>query len=170
MPEKLVEKKNLIVKRSTLPNAGKGLFAKKKIPKGTRIVEYTGKITTWKEAETDDNGEIYQVSYKHVIDARPFKNALAKYANDARGITRIKGLTNNAEYEEDGLKVYIKAIKDIPAGAEILVGYGKDYWDAIRHNRKQDEIKAYNASLKARNGATAPRNGKTHVNGKVKRK
>jgi len=32
--------KQLVVKRSAIPNSGKGLFTKKFIPKGTRIVEY----------------------------------------------------------------------------------------------------------------------------------
>ncbi|MBK8291257.1 MAG: SET domain-containing protein [Flammeovirgaceae bacterium] len=57
----LLEKK-LIVKKSTLPGAGKGLFTKVSIPKGTRIVEYKGKIVTWKEVEAmadERNGYVF---------------------------------------------------------------------------------------------------------------
>ena len=133
--------KQLRVKRSRLPGAGRGLFTTKFIPKGTRIVEYKGRVSRWKEADHEDNGNIYYVNRNHVIDARPFEKALARYANDARGLTRAKGLANNAEYEEEGLKVYIKSTKDIPAGSEIFVGYGKEYWDVIRHNLRQDELK-----------------------------
>lgn len=124
------------VRKSQLPGAGKGLFARVEIPKGTRIVEYTGVITTWKEVDHNDgeNGYIYYVKRNHVIDASRTPEALARYANDARGLARVRGLSNNASYTEDGLKVYITATKDIPAGAEILVSYGKEYWDAIRHN------------------------------------
>ena len=120
--------KQLVVKRSTIPGAGKGLFTKKAIPKGTRIVEYKGKVTSWKDADhrNGGNGYIYYVKRYHVIDALPRKNALARYANDARGMTRIKGILNNSEYVEDGLKVYIQSAKDIPANGEILVGYGKE--------------------------------------------
>lgn len=130
--------KQLVVKRSTLPGAGKGLFTKKAIPKGTKIVEYKGRITSWKEADHRDggNGYIYYVKRYHVIDALPYPSALARYANDARGIQKIKGIVNNAEYVEDGLKVYIESKKDIPAGGEIFVGYGKEYWDVIRENIK----------------------------------
>lgn len=130
--------KQLVVKKSTLPGSGMGLFTKKPIPKGTRIVEYKGRITTWKEADhrNGGNGYIYYVKRYHVIDALPHKKALARYANDARGISRKKGILNNSEYVEDGLKVYIEAKKDIPANGEILVGYGKEYWDVIRENRK----------------------------------
>lgn len=133
--------KQLVVKKSTLPNAGKGLFTKKFIPKGTRIVEYKGKITTWGEVDHNkgSNGYIYYIKRNHVIDAGNHKSALARYANDARGLERVKGLTNNAEYTEDGLHAFIEAKKDIPAGAEILVGYGKEYWDVIKHNLKIDQ-------------------------------
>lgn len=133
--------KSVKVKRSTLPGAGRGLFAKVFIPRNTLIVEYKGRITTWKDAPLDDgnNGYIYYVKRNHVIDASRHRTALARYANDARGLQRVKGLTNNAEYVEIGLKVFIKSTKDIPAGAEILVAYGKTYWDVIRHNMRVDK-------------------------------
>lgn len=136
----LLEKK-VEIKSSTLPNAGKGLFAKEFIPKETRIVEYKGKITTWKEVDDKDgnNGYIYFVKSNHVIDASSHPSALARYANDARGLQRVKGLKNNAEYIEDGLRVFIEAKRDIPAGEEILVEYGKEYWDVIRHNQKVEK-------------------------------
>ena len=136
-----IKEEQLVVKKSILPDAGKGLFTKKFIRKGTRIVEYKGKITSWGKVShhNGENGYIYYVKRNHVIDAARHKKALARYANDARGLKKVKGLTNNAQYTEDGLKVYIEAIKDIPAGSEILVGYGKEYWDVIRHNKKLDE-------------------------------
>src|SRR6478672_12035119 len=131
--------KQLVVKTSTLPNSGKGLFTKKPIPKGTRIVEYKGRITTWKEMKYAwQNGYIYTVNNNHVIDALPYKKALARYANDAQGLSRVKGITNNCVYINDGVRVYITAVKDIPAGAEILVRYGKDYWDTQRANLRID--------------------------------
>ena len=40
--------KHLVIKRSKIPGAGKGLFTKKFIEKGTRIVQYKGKLTVWK--------------------------------------------------------------------------------------------------------------------------
>ena len=65
----LLEKK-LIVKKSTVPGAGKGLFTKVFIPKGTRIVEYKGQIVTWKEIEKmadDRNGYVFFFNNKHCI-------------------------------------------------------------------------------------------------------
>ena len=136
--------KQLKIKRSTLPGAGKGLFTTKFIPKGSRIVEYKGKISSWKDADTQDggNGYIYYVKRYHVIDALPRPKALARYANDAQGMIRVKGITNNSDYVEDGLKVYIESKKDIPANSEIFVGYGKEYWDVIKAFKKSQKNKS----------------------------
>ena len=135
--------KQLVIKRSTLPAAGKGLFTKKTIAKGTRVVEYKGKITTWKEVDDDNgkNGYIYYINRNHVIDAKPFSKTFGRYANDANGLKKLRLVKNNARYVIDNLRVYIEAVKDIPAGGEILVRYGKEYWDIIRHNIKLDKTK-----------------------------
>ncbi len=128
--------KHLFVKKSTLPNAGKGLFTKVFIPKGALIIEYKGKITTWKDVKDDDgkNGYIFYVKRYHVIDALPTKKPLARYANDARGLTRITGVTNNCDYITKELKAYVESKKNIAAGSEIFVDYGPDYWKVIREN------------------------------------
>jgi SET domain-containing protein len=130
--------KQLFISRSSIPLGGNGLFTRKMIRKGERIVEYKGKKTTWKEVNhrNGKNGYIYFISRKYVLDAYTYRKAFGRYANDARGTDRKKGLTNNAAYETIGLKAYIVAARDIPAGSEILVGYGKEYWDVIRHNKK----------------------------------
>lgn len=134
--------KHLVVKKSTIPGAGKGLFTKVDIAKGTWIVEYKGEILTWKEVEKMAdyrNGYVFFVYHTHVIDAWNHKEEVARYANDARGITRVEGLRNNCEYHVYKRRCYIKAIRNIPAGSEILVDYGREYWQAIRDNIRQEE-------------------------------
>ena len=135
--------KQLVIKRSTIAAAGKGLFTTKPIAKGTRIVEYKRRITTWKEVNHDNgkNGYIYYINRNHVIDAKPLSRTFGRYANDASGLKTLKSVKNNARYVVDNLRVYIEAVKDIPAGGEILVRYGKEYWDVIRHNMKLDRTK-----------------------------
>jgi SET domain-containing protein len=147
--------KQLKVKRSQLPNAGMGLYTTKAISKGTRIVEYKGRRTKWKDVRDEDgkNGYIFYINRNNVIDALPTKKPLARYANDARGLVRIKGMINNADYVVDGLKAYIESKRDIPAGAEIFVDYGKDYWKVIRDNMKL--WKAEEKEEKKKNAATA---------------
>jgi hypothetical protein len=130
--------KHLLVKRSTLPGAGKGLFTKTFIPKNSRIVEYKGKVTSWKEADHKDGNNLYifYVNKNHVIDADGNKKFLARYANDARGVSKVKGLSNNSQYQNYNGRIYITATRDIEAGSEIFVGYGKAYWDVIKKNFK----------------------------------
>lgn len=130
--------KQLYIKESTIPNAGSGLFTSVAIPKGTRIAEYKGKITNWEDANHQDglNPYIYFVNENHVIDSLNHKKTPARYANDAKGMKKIKGINNNAEYAEEGVRVFIDATKDIPADSEILVGYGKEYWDVLKENLK----------------------------------
>jgi len=87
--------KHLEVKESCIPGAGKGLFTKIFIPKGTRIIEYKGRIRTWKEVENDDsNYYIFYVNRNHIIDAGKRTKSLARYINDASGLQKIKGLSN----------------------------------------------------------------------------
>ena len=129
--------KKLFVKKSTIPGAGKGLFTKVMIPKGTRITEYKGKVVTWKEVEAmadDRNGYVFFFNSKYCIDAWKTKKGIAHYINDAKGITRVEGITNNCEYVTEKKRCFVEATKDIPAGAELFVGYGAEYWQVIRYN------------------------------------
>lgn len=135
--------KQLFIKKSTIPNAGNGLFTKEPILKGARIIEYKGKVTTWKEVKNEDNNPyIFYITNQHVINAQKSLKMLARYANDARGITKIKGINNNSEFTVVKKQAFITAKKNIPAGGEILLGYGKEYWDVIRENIKLDTLAA----------------------------
>lgn len=130
--------KQLQVKKSKIPGAGKGLFTKEFIPKGTRIIEYKGRITTWKDVLEGKhfNGYVYFINRNHVIDAMRRKSAIARYANDARGHSKIKGVLNNCTYVVENKRVFLEAKKDICAGEEILVSYGADYWKAVSEYKK----------------------------------
>jgi uncharacterized protein len=140
----MLNKKKLVVKKSLLPGAGRGLFTKADIRKGTRIVEYKGEIMTWKEVERLPdwrNGYVFYFNLKYVIDAWKTKKSVAHYANDAAGIVRVKGLRNNSEYHTEGKRCFIVATQDIPRGSEILVDYGREYWQAIRQNIRAEKQK-----------------------------
>ena len=131
--------KYLFIKESTIPGAGNGLFTKIDIPKGTRVVEYKGRRTVWKEVKNDaDNYYIYTINRNNVIDARRTLSALARYANDAKGLTRVKGITNNGIYVNEGTRAYLETTKNVPAGGEILVDYTKPYWDVLKENLRAE--------------------------------
>jgi SET domain-containing protein len=132
----------LYLKKSTLPNAGLGLFTDQPFKKGDTIIEYLGEIITWPEAlkrdEKGKGGYVFHITNKHCIDAYPQENSLGKYANDARGFSKIKGLKNNSEYETRKKQAFIIATRDIQAGEEIFVWYGADYWKNLK---KPEELK-----------------------------
>jgi len=131
---------SLQVKPSTIPDSGKGLFTKTPIKKGETVVEYTGEIVTWKtcqkrnEKQEGFGGYYFYISEKRCIDAQYDLNALARYANDAAGFSRIPGIRNNCRYEVIKNKAYIVASRNIKPGEEIFVAYGRDYWNALKKN------------------------------------
>lgn len=128
----------LEIRKSRIPGAGKGLFTTKPIREGTKIIEYRGEIIAWKEYEKrvreDKDGYLFYISRNRCIDAYNTPQYKARYANDAMGIRRVKGLKNNCTYQIFGNKCFIVAERDIRAGEEIFVDYTKEYWDCIRYN------------------------------------
>ncbi len=128
--------KHLYIKKSLLPNAGKGLFTKVAISKGIRIAEYKGKLERWvdvrNEEEDGTNMYLLQVSARKAINAKNYLTTLARYANDARGTSKVAGLRNNCELVSEGDRCYIESLRGIKRFEEILVGYGKEYWALVR--------------------------------------
>jgi uncharacterized protein len=130
----------LIVKESQIPKSGKGLFTTTPIPKGAKVIEYKGEIIDWKEyvkrVAEDKDGYLFFINKKRCIDAFSTPKFKARYANDAAGLSRVKGLKNNALYEIENEQCFIVAARNIEAGEEIFVSYSKDYWDCIKYNLK----------------------------------
>jgi hypothetical protein len=106
---------------------GKGCFARKDIPKGTRIAEYVGDRITW--AEADKRYEGYDVNDNHtflfIVDRKTVIDG-GVGGNDARYINHSCG-ENCASTVEKG-RVYIDAQKDIKKGEELGYDYqiGRD--------------------------------------------
>jgi SET domain-containing protein len=134
--------KHLLVKKSTLPQAGKGLFTRINIAKGMRIVEYKGRIQPWRDVKDQDgiNGYLMYINRNVVINALPAIKTFGRYANDARGLSRVKGVRNNSEYVSEGKRCFIEATRNIRAGEEILVHYGRAYWALIKKIRKKSMV------------------------------
>ena len=129
--------KSLEVKKSSIPGAGKGLFTKKFIPKGRYIAEYRGKITTWKDVNhrNGSNPYIYYVNRNHVIDGSDHAKNMARYVNDAKGPANNGLLVNNCVFVVVECRVFLEAKRDILPETELLVGYGKEYWDVMLYNK-----------------------------------
>ena len=102
---------------------GKGVFAIQDIGEGEAIIEYVGAIITWKEAQkrhphdpTDPNHTFYfHIDEKHVIDALVGGNS-SRWINHS--------CDANCEADEEGGRVFIKALRDIAPGEELNYDYG----------------------------------------------
>lgn len=133
----------LIIRKSRLPGAGKGLYTTRAIRKESKIIEYRGEIIGYKEyrrrARRQEDHYLFYLRRELCIDALHTPQYKARYANDAAGITRVKGLRNNSDYVIYGDKCFIVASRDIKAGEEIFVNYTKPYWDCMRKRARQQK-------------------------------
>lgn len=133
--EKLVGSKKGIVKKTVakLPDhhfkqvkvkrglAGLGLFAQEPIKKGEIIIEYIGNILNKEEAEKiTTNQYLFEVNRNKTIDGSVRWN-IARYCNHACEEA------GNAESDVRKGRVFIKAIKNIQEGEEILYDYGEEF-------------------------------------------
>jgi|ERR1035437_1776920 SET domain-containing protein len=131
----------LYLGKSTIPNAGKGLFTKKSIKKGETISEFLGRLITDEQCDiiNDESVETGAADYfitlssGEILDTYGF-DCFAMFANDAEGYQKTKEFSNNSEIEEseDGRTITLVATKDISEGSEIFADYGKEYWDAYK--------------------------------------
>ena len=131
------------IKKSQLPKAGKGLFVEQEYRRGDIICEYEGEFVPWSEcekrAQEGHEGYVFFISKNRCVDAYFTPWAMGRYANDARGIGRVSGLTNNAQYEikrrNGEQRVFIVATRTILPGQEVFVHYGEDYWRYLEKTR-----------------------------------
>lgn len=114
-----------VVKHS--PIHGSGVFARRKISAGSRIIEYRGERISWDEAErrAEQSGQpvnhtyFFSLSDGRVIDG-------ARRGNEARFINHACEPNCEAMEHEDG-RVYIYALRDIERGEELHYNYALIY-------------------------------------------
>jgi SET domain-containing protein len=114
---------------------GRGVFAARKIPKGTRIIEYKGKRITYTlacELYPDIEGEpthtfLFELEDDLVIDA-------AQDGNSARWINHSCA-PNCEAVEDDDQRIFIEAIRTIQPGEEL--GYDYNITLEERHTPRE---------------------------------
>jgi SET domain-containing protein len=100
---------------------GLGLFATRPIKKHARLMEYKGPILDLADAqraEARGNRYLFEVSKHRTIDGTARSN-IARYANHS--------CNPNAESVIWRGRVFIKALRNIKPGEEIVYDYGTDY-------------------------------------------
>eukprot|EP01055_Gregarina_sp_Pseudo9_P001101 Gregarina_sp_Pseudo_9__1100@NODE_1717_length_1371_cov_29_033033_g1591_i0_p1_GENE_NODE_1717_length_1371_cov_29_033033_g1591_i0NODE_1717_length_1371_cov_29_033033_g1591_i0_p1_ORF_typecomplete_len435_score63_22SET/PF00856_28/1_4e03SET/PF00856_28/6_6e15_NODE_1717_length_1371_cov_29_033033_g1591_i0311335 len=124
------------VRDSTIPSAGRGLFASRDFKKGELVTEYVGEIITRDEARRRLRRGMFHylgtlVTGMYEIDGikepqegvgaasfinharRPHANCVWAHAEDKRACFR---------------RMFAKACRNVAAGEELFLDYGKTYW------------------------------------------
>ncbi len=107
------------IQKSNIDN--NGLYANCDIKKGTKIIEYKGKIISVKKSDTDpkfDNKKaiyLFNINKRYDLDG-DFKFNVARLINHS--------CEPNCEVSGEGMKIWVYAIKDIKKGEELSYDYG----------------------------------------------
>ena len=156
---------------------GLGLFATKRIKKGTKIIRYFGPLLDSKKKKDDaiENKYLFELNNRWTIDGSVREN-VARYINHA--------CRPNAESDvrPRKRKVFIRAIKNIEPGEEINYDYGTDYFKAYlkpigckceacekKRKKKRAEARAERLRLKAKEQKKAERKAKRKVERKAEK-
>ena len=102
---------------------GKGVFAVQDIAEGETIIEYVGAIISWKEAQKrhpHDPSQPNHTFYFHIDETRVIDGLYG--GNSSRWINHA--CDPNCEADEDGGRIFIKALRNIDAGEELNYDYG----------------------------------------------
>lgn len=115
----------------TSPIAGLGVFAARRIRKGTRIIEYVGRRITSAEADAlyDDDSMAQHHTVLFAVDDDTVIDA-AVDGNEARFINHACA-PNCEAVNEDG-RIFIEALADIAPGVELVYDYSlarDEPWD-----------------------------------------
>ena len=114
-----------VVKASTIH--GTGVFARRKILAGERIIEYKGERITWPEAQRRAEakaGPVNHTFFFTLADGRVIDGEA--HGNDARFINHSCEPNCEAMEHEDG-RVFIYALQDIGRGEELSYNYALIY-------------------------------------------
>jgi SET domain-containing protein len=146
---------------------GLGLFATKPIKKRSRIAEYKGPLLDFKTAEKAENRGnryLYEISKNFTIDGS-LRSNVARYANHS--------CNPNADTYAVKHRVFIRALRDIKPGEEIVYDYGTDYLKNVigrsnckcsrcrkRRNRRAAELRLKRKRKAARLSRALKRRGK----------
>lgn len=130
-----ISKSLYVVKSSKIH--GKGVYAKKDIPKGVKVIEYVGKIVSRKEgdriaeeqyskSEKTGAGSVYifELNKKQDVDGNVSWNP-ARYINHS--------CDPNCRYKRIANHIWIVSFRDIKKGEELSYDYGYDLEEYKNH-------------------------------------
>jgi hypothetical protein len=126
----------LRVAPSGIPNSGRGLFTTRFFRRGDLVTEYVGTRISRERAlqlkALNLHSHIRSISFHELIDGERDPQELqgvGAMANDPRDVTKVN-TKYHLVWDEANARflVYLRALRDILMGEEVLVSYGKSYW------------------------------------------
>ena len=140
MPQKASSAKSSDARRIQTRRSGvhgKGVFALVDLAEGETLIEYVGEVINWDEAlrrhphdPQDPNHTFYfHIDEDHVIDAKHGGNS-SRWINHS--------CKPNCEADEEGGRVFIRALRDIAAGEELFYDYGLVIDERLTPKLKRD--------------------------------
>lgn len=118
----------LVVKISSIPYAGKGLFNEtgRTIKAGSTVCYYTGHRHNFKSQQSlQDKSYLLNVAAEIFVDPGPILAIKARYINDPLN-EKIINCTFVPQPEH--FRCAVVAKRDISPGEELFVSYGDQYW------------------------------------------
>lgn len=110
---------------------GRGVYSMELIPKGRRIIEYTGERVSWEAAPDDENDpHTFNFGLENGEVINPEIGG-----NDARWINH--SCDPNCEAVEEDDRVFIYALRNIHAGEELLYDYRMQIDEAVTDAAKK---------------------------------
>jgi hypothetical protein len=146
------------IKASSVPGAGKGLWAATRdFRPGQIVAHYTGDLVpTAAGGRADGFGGshyVLELSDAVSLDAARTNTADGRMVNDARG----SGQRPNCRFSvnQRTKTATLRALKPIKKGAEMLVSYGRQFWSRARGGPRQASRSARKGSVPNEAGDTA---------------
>lgn len=112
--------RNMEIKQSNIPDAGRGVFTKAFLPKGTFLGYYRGKIVNLDKIKNTD----------YVLTIDDGTAICGKHSNHFSAMINCPTATQyspNVMFTTEG---QLNTIRDIKANEELYVDYGRGYWTA----------------------------------------
>ena len=125
-----LHRKDLQVKKSSIPNSGKGLFAKRDYKKNEVIGQYTGERLTAKQLQ--DRYGYSTAPYALQVGSMIIDAACSRGIMSLANAKKQKANTNaKLVNKSTSAGVNVRATRKIKKGKEIFLHYGNDYWKSV---------------------------------------
>ena len=152
-----------LLKPSSIPGAGLGLFLIQNVRKHQRIAVYTGKELSSDQVSQSSSQYIVRISKNVFLDGNGLhEQGLGKYINCGWKSKRTinarlaSGTTYNFNKKFNVKWISVFATRNIQASVEhpveILINYGTEYWNRIRIMKSMTFVTSFVTSVDLDNG------------------